>query len=1146
MINRDVFLIDPSTRKLVNEGVASVNDDLTTQEALDILRYELETFVCDGQYHKGLEHILNIFLGNTNQPTQPAVWVSGFYGSGKSHLVKMLRALWVNTRFDDGATARGIAHLPEDIKAHLTELDNQGKRHGGGLHAASGTLGSMGYEAVRPSFLSIVFKSLGLPERIQVARFVLYLKGQGLLEEMKAFVNSFSGSKGWDYELHNFYASDALYEGYSKLRPGRFATQDAWTDYLLNQYPHVNDISSADVVEVLGDALKRDGKFPLTLIVIDEVQQYVGPSPDRLKDLQEIVETCCQQLGGKLLFIGTGQTAITHTENLKKLEGRFTVRVELSDTDVDAVLRKVVLAKKPEANPELEKVLEKNLGEVSRHLQGTTLAHRAADIENFAKDYPILPARRRFWEAALKALDPTGTDSQLRNQLGMVHKAVQSGLDLPVGNVVKADFLFFDQANRLLQSSILPRLVHEKTLKWIEGTPQEQLMARCCGLAFLIGKMPKDVGLQATADVLADLLVEDINAGSGSLRSTLPALLNKCDLLIKVGDEFRIQTPESVDYNELLRNQRNELANQTYKVDTERSERIRGRFAELGKKLSLTHGASKESRTISPCFDAVLPNDSGKRIYAWIRDGWNTDESTVLADARQAGNQSPTVFVFIPKRQADDLRNNIIDFRAAKATLELKEAPSTNEGRDARMHIETIRQAAEQRITEILDGVYSDARVFQAGGSEVSGDSLVEMILEAAKSSLARLFPKFSEADNANWGKVYERASKGATDALSAIGFQGEVPGNSVCKSILGFIGGGKKGTDIREHFTAPPFGWPKDAIDGGLQVLLVAGHIRAKDDRGNQIKPNDLERRDIGKTAFLVETKTVSVEQKLLVKKLLQKAECPYKAGDEISATPTFIDKLMKMAANAGGEVPKPEKPTTLIIEELKSASGNELLVMIATKHDELDKMIDAWTALKKSIEARWPGWTTLKDLIFHVDALRDAEVYRAQVEAIEAQRSLLDEPDPVTPLVFSVAAVLREELVRLAHNYEEKYKQGMERLQDDQNWNKLEPEQRREFLSKHNLAETDKPGVKVEDTTAVLATLRVLPISAFRDRVDALLERFDRVLAEAAALLEPEVTSVSLPKHVLKNSADLESWLNQVREQLEKALGKGPVRIK
>ena len=65
--------------------------------------------------------------------------------------------------------------------------------------------------------------------------------------------------------------------------------------------------------------------------------------------VQEAVEACCKNIGGKLLFIGTGQTAVTGTPNLKKLEGRFTVRVELSDTDVDAVVRKVILAKKANA-----------------------------------------------------------------------------------------------------------------------------------------------------------------------------------------------------------------------------------------------------------------------------------------------------------------------------------------------------------------------------------------------------------------------------------------------------------------------------------------------------------------------------------------------------------------------------------------------------------------------------------------------------------------------------------------------------------------------------------------------------------------------------------------------------------------------------
>ena len=114
MNNRDIYQKDPATRKLVNEGVASVNDEKTSQ-ALAVLRYELETFVCDGQYEKGMSHILETYLKNIDQAQQPAVWVSGFYGSGKSHLVKMLRALWVDTVFEDGATARGIANLPQGI-----------------------------------------------------------------------------------------------------------------------------------------------------------------------------------------------------------------------------------------------------------------------------------------------------------------------------------------------------------------------------------------------------------------------------------------------------------------------------------------------------------------------------------------------------------------------------------------------------------------------------------------------------------------------------------------------------------------------------------------------------------------------------------------------------------------------------------------------------------------------------------------------------------------------------------------------------------------------------------------------------------------------------------------------------------------------
>lgn len=119
--------------------------------------------------------------------------------------------------------------------------------------------------------------------------------------------------------------------------------------------------------------------------MLDEVQQYIGEDSQRSIDVQEAVEACSKNIGGKLLFIGTGQTAVTGTSNLKKLEGRFTIRVELSDADVDAVIRQVILAKKPEAKTPIEQIMQTNLGEISRHLAGTTIGHQQDDIAFFPR-----------------------------------------------------------------------------------------------------------------------------------------------------------------------------------------------------------------------------------------------------------------------------------------------------------------------------------------------------------------------------------------------------------------------------------------------------------------------------------------------------------------------------------------------------------------------------------------------------------------------------------------------------------------------------------------------------------------------------------------------------------------------------------------
>lgn len=1146
MLNRDIYLKDPVTRRLVNQGVASVNDD-TTADALAVLRYELDIFVCDGQYEKGLHDILDTFLRNVDQPQQPGVWISGFFGSGKSHLVKMMRALWQNTPFPDGATPRDIADLPTTIRDLLTELSTQGKRHGG-LHAASGTLGASASGSVRLALLRIIFKSVGLPEQYPVARFVMWLIKEGRLAEVRKAVED--ADLDWQEELDNFYVADGIADALISVWPDRFSSRQACVETLTQMFPNAHDVSSDEMIKAMRQALSRDGKFPLTLVVLDEVQQFIGGDSQRSMDVQEVVEACSKNIGGKLLFVGTGQTAITGTANLARLQGRFTVRVELSDADVDTVIRKVILAKRPEKIQAIADVLQHNLGEISRHLAGSTLAHKQEDIAVFPQDYPILPVRRRFWETALKVLDQTGTAAQLRNQLSVVHKVIQTNLDQPVGTVVPADYIYFDGAENLLQSRLLPRNVYERTTAWMHGGADERLMARACGLIFLINKLVaanSQLGLRATIDTLADLLVEDLQAGSSALRSRLPKLLDGCALLIRVDEEYRIQTQESAAWNDSFMAQRAILASQAHALEHERDIRIRKLFGETVRKLRFEQGDAKVPREAQPVFGAELPKDADQRIYVWVRDGWGSDEQTVKAEARQAGSDSPTVFVFVPKRHGDDLRQQLMEYKAAKNTIAERGAPGPTAAADTREAYEamkTIERSAEQRIQTILSDCFNDARVFQGGGAEVVAGDLQAMVLEAAENALHRLYPQFGMADHAGWGKVFERARQGAPDALKAVGDEGEPDKNPVCKAVLGFIAGGKTGADIRTRFEGAPYGWSGDAVDGALFALLVSGSVRAQDERGQAVDFRTLERRAIGKTHFKVEATIITTPQRIQIRKLLQELGVQWRPNEELASVPLFLDKLRDLVERAGGEAPKPERPAASFIDDIRRSAGNEQLLALCAQREDLTARITEWQARANKIDTRWKPWLTLERLSGFATSLSSTEAHRAQVRAIEDSRQLLADPDPVPGLSKALAQALREQLNQLAADYAQQHAAGMARLSADPNWAKLEPEQRHQLLSAQKLTKADEPQIKVQTTDEVLGSLQAYPLVGLADRIAAMPGRFAQILEEAAVLCEPKVQFVTLPSSTLLTEADVETWAAEAAQLLKTALAKGPVR--
>ena len=1140
MKNREVYVKDPAKNRLLNNGVASVSDAVSSDE-LRTLRYELETFVCDGEYARGLERILRTYLDNLHQPYQPGIWISGFFGSGKSHLVKMLRALWIDFTFpEDSATARGLVKLPTAHADLLRELDNAQRREGG-IHAASGTLGAGVGDNVRLALLSIVFRSVGLSEQYPLARFEMWLRELGYYEAVRGAVES--EGKEWHSELRSLYASPLIAKSLLDVYPDLASSAMEVRKLLREQFPNVQDVSNQQMVDAIRDSLTKNGKFPLTLIGLDEVQQYIGENQARTYAIQEVTETCCMKFGGRLVFVGTGQTALSGTPNLQRLMGRFPVAIELSDTDVDAVIRQVILAKKPGALASVQQAITENLGEISRHLNGTKLEHRAEDLNDLTADYPILAVRRRFWERVLRAVDQGGTAGQLRNQLKVVHEAARTTADDELGTVVPGDFIFNQIAPDLLKTGVLPREIYDYVRGLQGGTPADELKARLCGLTFLIGKLPReagaDLGVRATPDALADLLVRDLRAGSAQLRKDIPALLDALEQdgkVMRVGDEYRLQTRESSAWNDEFRSQLSRILGNPQRISQERVDLFRKECANRMKGLRPTQGRCKETRSVDVHFGSEPPSGLGKLVHVWFRDGWEEEEKAVLAEARAAGDTSPTIYAYLPRRSADELRKTLANLRAATATLQVRGVPGTAEGEEARTAMQTTESVSERRLSHLLAEAFAGAKVFKAGGAEVVAATLMDAVKEAAESALVRLFPKFDDADHVGWSKVIERARKGSEAALEAVDYKGDADKHSVTTALIKFVAVGKKGDLVRKQFEDPGYGWPRDAIDGGIYVLLATGHLRATDASGKVLDAKTLDRAKLTQTNFRIESVIVTTIQRIQLRKLLTDVGVRCNSGEELSAMPEFFRVMRELAASAGGDAPRPETPATNDLSDLAKLAGNDQLVAVHARRDELDQQAKAWRETSTAIQNRIALWHTLESLLEQAGDLSGAAGVQAQADAILDGRLLLTDPDPVPGLVDQLTQLLRDALIKARAAYEAEFDDGARRLAADPNWAQLTPEQRYGLRLRQHVIKV--PEIKTGTTQEVLTSLRSLSLTTWADRTAALPTRFDAILREAAELVLPDPVFIKVRGTTVTTADELKTWLEALKQQVQGAL--------
>lgn len=1141
--NNNLFVRPPLSFEIPNDGVTNV-DRPEDSNQWNVLKYELESFVCEGEYEHGLQRILDSYTGHRNRTTQPAVWVSGFYGTGKSHLVRVLQHLWADTKFPNGATARGLTNIPQGIQEQLTELTTLGRRDGAAPWAAAGALDRSG-DTLNSVFLSVVLGAAGLPTRVAPAQVALWLAGNGHLDAVRDHVTANGGDLV--EELGEYNLSTLLANAILAVDPQFASSARDVRAALRNQFPpDTRSFSTDETIALLKKILEYvgDGQIPPSLIVLDEVQQYISGDGGRAMEVQNLVESVSRELNGRVLLVATGQQELTADSTLQKIQDRFTVKVVLKNQDVDAVVRRVLLSKEPAKKPGLDSTLSEVAGQISRQLTGSKIQHTAADDKDLAEDYPLLPVRRRFWESVLRQAD-AGRAGQLRSQLRIVHEANRKVAPESVGTVVGADFLYSQKNEDLNGAGLLLKetqtLIHEQGQKDI-------LRGRILGLIHLIGLIPTsghgDIGVRATADHVVDLLVEDLAHDGDRLRQQVPVALEALadeGVLQQDGEEYRLQTKAGREWDEALRRHHAQVTDS--EVSAERDSLL---LAEVNRALPATiqQGRAKESRKLALHADASLPPESDA-IPVWLRSEWDEGITAKQFDeaARSLGVESPIVLIHLPRVQAPAFVAAIRNKIAAQRVIDQQGIPQDDEGKQARSAMQTrLNRATDQANAHVRD-VISKANVLLGGGTAPNGLSLRERIEAGAQSAATRLFPRFSEGDDHRWPQVIARVRSGsAADALKAVQHDADPEQHSVVKEVLSHVGpAGTSASDVEKAVTSKPLGWPRDALMASLGVLLDTGVIRARLNGSDATTANVLKQTRLGNVQLRREVAVLKPAEKIQARQLLSNLGFPTDNEGLVSAVEVAVKSLVDRVRGVTGPAPLPDITVPGNVQVIVSASGNDRVHALLAAKNDLASFNDRLGDLERRLESRTPLLELARSLASLTTGLETASTARERLDSLSASRDLLADTDPVAPIVKELADALRDAIHEAAVALRDARVTAVTALEQQPAWTALGDAQREALLTEHHLGTEAVPNLA--DASAVLMAAQARPLEGWTAELDAIPQRASRALEAAIQVTTPaaKTTTVRVSTAILSSAEEVEHYIDNLHMQLVDALNSG-----
>jgi hypothetical protein len=512
-----------------------------------------------------LEHYTDSFRVQT---TEVGAWISGYFGSGKSHLAKVL-ALLAENRSLHGHTAakRFDGRVPPAAPQRASILRNLGRVDQCSTRVLAFNLNTLVDSKTTPLprlLLSQYYQSRGYSSNLLYARVIEQeIDRRGKLEALHKEVAVLAERPWSDIQKNPGFYSKHLYRAACRLAPDAFANPEEVAQALKNA--ERGDLYNAQflVQTMLDDLTSREGEIKKPariLLVLDESGQWIEDDAGRLAQLQALVEEAAIKGQGKIwVFVTTHedmgaiyQNARALQADMKKIEGRFRFKWSLTTENIELVLEDRIFKKKLAGRDAVAKAYDaapgviRGLGELANTSQKLPSCER----DRFVTLYPFFPYQVHLIPEIVKSLRSRGgrgeqLSGSTRTLLAITQDILRAGrrpyLKLEVGEMVPFDEVYGNLAG---EGEVSPDVRRE--LSRIEevvpgGTP---LTRRVAEVLYLIREI---VYVPRTIDNLARLLVESTNDDLPGLTARIQPELDRliaAKMVARIGEEYEFLTGE--------------------------------------------------------------------------------------------------------------------------------------------------------------------------------------------------------------------------------------------------------------------------------------------------------------------------------------------------------------------------------------------------------------------------------------------------------------------------------------------------------------------------------------------------------------------------------------------------------------------------